>query len=133
MSQENVEIVRQMWEAFLGDDPGSGLLMLDPEVVYEDTVLPDSAGETFHGPEGVVRAWTRWTEAWEEFTTEIEQIVEAGERLVSIHTVHLKGKHSGAFVTFRYAYLYAFRDGKVIYLRAYLNPADALEAAGLSE
>ena len=29
--------------------------------------------------------------------------------------------------------LWRFRQGKVIYCKSYLDPADALEAAGLSE
>src|SRR5690349_19793654 len=131
MSQENVERLRAVWDAWNRGE--LDLSMLDPEVVYEDTVLPDSAGETYRGPEGVVKGWTRWTEAWEEFTTEVDQIFDAGEQLVSIHTVHLQGKHSGASMTFRYAYLYTLRDGKAIQIRSYSNPADALEAAGLSE
>src|SRR5919198_3176499 len=127
MSQENVDRLRTVWDAWNRGD--LDLSMLDPEVVMEDTVLPDSAGETYRGPEGVLRAWRRWTEAWDEFTTEVEQIVDAVERLVSIHTVRLQGKHSGASMTFRYAYLYTLRDGKVIHIRSYLNPAEALEAA----
>jgi ketosteroid isomerase-like protein len=94
MSQENVDRLRAVWKNW--NRGNFDLSMLDPEVVYEDTVLPDSAGETYQGPEGVVRGWTRWAEAWEEFTTEVEQIFDAGDQLVSIHTVHLQGKHSGA-------------------------------------
>jgi ketosteroid isomerase-like protein len=131
MSQENVDRLRAVWDAWNRGD--LDLSMLDPEVVFEETVLPDSAGETYRGHEGVLRAWRRWTEAWEEFTTEVEQILDAGERLVAICTVHLQGKHSGASMTVRYAYLYTLRDGKVIHVRSDLNPADALEAAGLSE
>jgi ketosteroid isomerase-like protein len=131
MSQENVDRLRAVWDAWNRGD--LDLSMLDPEVVFEETVLPDEAGETYRGPEGVLRAWARWAEAWEEFTTELEQIVDAGERLVAICTVRLQGKLSGASTTLRYAYLYTLRDGKVIHIRSYLNPAEALEAAGLRE
>jgi ketosteroid isomerase-like protein len=131
MSQENVDRLREVWDAWNRGD--FDVSMLDPEVVFEETVLPDSAGETYRGHEGVVRAWGRWAEAWEEFTTAVEQILDAGEQLVSIHTVHLQGRHSGASATFRYAYLYTLRDGKAVHIRSYKNPAEALEAAGLSE
>jgi ketosteroid isomerase-like protein len=131
MSQRDVDRLRAVWAAWNRGE--FDLSMLDPEVVFEETVLPDDAGETYRGHEGVLRAWARWAEAWEEFTTEVEEIIDAGERLVSIHTVYLQGKHSGVSMTFRYAYLYTLRDGKVIHLRSYVNPAEALEAAGLSE
>jgi ketosteroid isomerase-like protein len=129
MSEENVEKLRAAWEAWNRGE--FDMSMLDPNVVFEGTVLPDD--ETYRGHEGVLRAWARWTEAWEEFTTEVEQIVDGGERLVLICTVHLQGKHSGAATTLRYADLYTLRDGKVIHIRPYVNPAEALEAAGLSE
>jgi len=32
-----------------------------------------------------------------------------------------------------YAYIWTFRDGKVVHLISYLDPGDALEAGGLSE
>ena len=131
MSQENVDRLRRVWDAWNRGD--FDVSILDPEVLFEDTVLPDSVGETYRGPEGVVRGWTRWTESWEEFTTQVEQIVDAGERLVSIHTVHLQGKRSGAPMTFRYAYLYTFRGDKVVHIRSYSDPAKALQAAGLPE
>jgi ketosteroid isomerase-like protein len=131
MSQENVDRLRASWDAWNRGD--FDVSMLDPEVVFEDTVLPDSAGETYRGPEGVVRGWFRWAESWEEFTTEVEQIVDAGERLVSIHTVQLRGRQSGAAMTFRYAYIYTLRGDKVIHIRSYSNPTEALKAAGLSE
>jgi ketosteroid isomerase-like protein len=131
MSQKDVDRLRAVWDAWNRGE--FDLSMLDPEVVFEETVLPDDAGETYRGHEGVLRAWARWAEAWEDFTTEVEQILDAGDQLVSIHTVYLQGKHSGAHTTLRYAYLYTLRDGKVIHLRSYVNPAEALEAAGLPE
>ena len=36
-------------------------------------------------------------------------------------------------VDFRYAYLWRFEGGKVVYLKSYRDPRQALEAAGLSE
>ena len=36
-------------------------------------------------------------------------------------------------VDFRYAYLWRFEGGKVVYLKSYRDPQQALEAAGLSE
>ena len=131
MSQENVDRLRASWDAWNRGEFDTS--MLDPDVVFEETMLPDDAGETYRGHKGVLRAWARWAEAWDEFTTELEQILDAGEHLVSIHTVHLQGKHSGVPMALRYAYLYTLRDGKVIHLRSYANPAEALEGAGLRE
>jgi len=140
MSQENVEILR----AFLDPWDIRGNLeawkrgeadvsLVDPEVTYEDTILPDHVGETYRGPEGIARATERWLEAYEELTVELEQIVGAGDRLVSIHRARGRARHTGIEFELTYAYFWTFRDGKVIHLRSFLDPAEAREAAGISE
>ena len=99
----------------------------------EDDVLPDHAGETYRGREGVVRAARTWLEAYEQFAVELEQIVGSGDRLVSIHRFRGKGRHSGIEDGGRYAYLWTFRDAKVIHFVSFRDPVDALEAVGVRE
>ena len=141
MSQENVENLRRFLEAW---DPKSDLetwkrgetidlSLIDPEVAYEDTNLPDHVGETYHGYEGVVRATERWLEPFQSLTTELERIVGTGDRLVSIHRVQMKARHTGIEFEGSLAYVWTFRDGKVIHLKSFIDPHTALEAAGLQE
>jgi ketosteroid isomerase-like protein len=140
MSEENVAKLR----AFLVDwDPKetleawnrgeADLSLFDPQIAYEDTVLPDHVGETYHGYEGVARATERWLEPFDSLTVELERIVGTGDRLVSIHHVDMKAHHTGLDFEGTLAYVWTFRDGKVIHLKSYWDPAEAIEAAGLSE
>jgi len=107
--------------------------LLDPDVVFEDNVLPDHAGDTHRGQEGVVRAALNWLAAYEQSTIELEQIVGSGDRIVSIHRFRGKGRYSGIEDGGRYAYLWTFRDGQVIHFVSFRDPADALEAIGLRQ
>jgi ketosteroid isomerase-like protein len=141
MSQENVENLRgflegwdpkadlQAWNAGEPREPS----LFDPELAYEDTILPDHVGETYHGYEGLARATQRWLEPFESLTVELERIVGTGDRLVSIHRVQMKARHTGIDLEGPLAYLWTFRDGRVIHLKSYADPPEALEAAGLSE
>jgi hypothetical protein len=47
MSRENVEVVRSMWEALLGDDPVRGLSFCDPDIEWEGRTSPmgDAGGD----------------------------------------------------------------------------------------
>jgi hypothetical protein len=46
MSQENIDSLRAYCSSWgMREDPGHGLL--DPDVVFEDDILPDHAGETY--------------------------------------------------------------------------------------
>ena len=67
------------------------LSLFDPKMAYEDTILPDHAGETYQGYEGVARATERWLEPFEALTVELDRIVGTGDRLVSIHRVQMQG------------------------------------------
>jgi ketosteroid isomerase-like protein len=134
MARGNVENLRALLEEMdleawrRGE---SDMSLLDPRVTYEDTTLPDHVGETYRGPEGVARATERWLEPYEELTIELEQIVGAGDRLVSIHRVWGRARYTGIEAEGPVAYLWTFRDGKVIHFRSYRDPEEALEAAGL--
>ena len=112
---------------------GEQMSLLDPEVAYEDTTLPDHVGETYRGHEGVSRATARWVEPYETFSIELERIVDAGDRLVSIHRVRGKARYTGIEADGPVAYLWTFRGGKVIRFESYREPNDALQAVGLSE
>ncbi len=131
MSQENVEKLRAFWEKWNRGE--TDLSLLDPEVVYEDANLPDHAAEAYRGHQGVMRATERWLEPFEDLTAGLERIVGTGDNLVSIH--HFKGtaRHTGIEFEGPLAYLYRFREGKVVYFRSFRDQEEALEAAGLSE
>ena len=142
MSQENVERLvafldgwdpRADLEAWKRGEAVASLSALDPEVAYEDTILPDHVGETYHGVDGVTRATERWLEPFESLTVNLERIVGAGDRLVSIHHVKMKARHTGIELEGALAYVWTFRGGKVVHLKSYWNAAEALEVAGLSE
>jgi ketosteroid isomerase-like protein len=140
MSQENVENLRaflETWsrEAWTLEAWQRGEVMdmsfLDPEVTYEDSNLPDHVGEAYRGHEGIVRAAERWIEPFEWLLVELEQIVDAGDRLVSIHRARSKARYTGIEFDTPLAYLWTFRDGKVIHFRSFREPGEALEAVGL--
>jgi len=142
MSRENVENLRAVLETW-GREPWTpeswqrgapfDMALLDPHVTYEDETLPDHIGEAYTGHEGIVRAAQRWIEGFEWLLVELEQIVDAGDFLVSIHRTRSKARHSGIEFEAPVAYVWAFRGGKVIHFQSFREPEKALEAAGLSE
>ena len=141
MSQENVENLRAFLEAWSreawsleGWQRGEvvDVSLLDPDVTYEDTTLPDHVGETYRGPEGVARAVSRWFEPFAEITISLERIVGEGDRLVSIHVVRTTARHTGTEFESALAYAWTLRDGKVIHFKSFWDPQQALDAAGLA-
>ena len=115
----------------LGHASGAGARLLDPEVVYEDDILPDHAGEVYRGHEGVGRAIRTWLQPYERFTIELERIVGSGDLLVSIHRFRARARHTGIEAELVYGCVWTFRDGKIVHIRSHREPDQALEAAGL--
>jgi ketosteroid isomerase-like protein len=141
MSQEDVQNLRaflETWtlEAWTLEAWRRGkvdMSLLDPDVNYEDTTLPGHTGETYHGRKGVIRATERWIEQYEWLLIEVEQIVDAGDRLVSVQRVRAKARRTGTEFDELLAYLWTFRDGKIVHFRSFRDPEQAMEAAGLRE
>jgi ketosteroid isomerase-like protein len=109
------------------------LSLLDGEVEYEDTILPDHVGEVYRGHEGVVRAMGRWAEPFDELRVSIEGIVGDGDTLVSLHRMRANAERTGLRFEETVAYVWRFRDGRVSFFRSYWDTAAALAEAGLSD
>lgn len=105
--------------------------VLAPDFVYEDDILPDHVGETYQGLDGLRRASAAYVEPFEELIYELERVVRAGDSVVSIHRVRAKARHTGIVQDVQAAYIWTFRGGRLVHLRAFLGADDALRAAGL--
>jgi ketosteroid isomerase-like protein len=94
MSEQNVEAVRQMIDAFNRRDFEASLEFLDEEIEWHDPAEVPGAGVR-HGPEGVREFFVRWLEAWETYTAEAEELIDAGDQVVVVHHEWGRGKGSG--------------------------------------
>jgi ketosteroid isomerase-like protein len=136
MSQENVERLRAWLEAWDLDDLAKGTFdssLVDPDVTYEDEILPDHAAEVYRGYEGLAHAGRVWLEPFETYSLELERVVNAGEFVLSLHRFRATFRRTGIEFDLPLAWLYTFRDGRVTRWRAFPSEAEALEAAGLKE
>ena len=61
------------------------------------------------------------------------EIRDLGERIVVVGSVSGRGRASGAEAEMPINWVVEFKDSKVIRMRDYVDRAEALEAAGLSE
>ena len=75
----------------------------------------------------------RWADQWDDWTVEVERIVDAGSEQVVLFMRERGRSKSGLDMDERHAELYTCRDGKVIRRQGFSDPDQALEAAGLSE
>ena len=133
MSQENVESFKRGIEAGNRRDIEALLAELDPDVEWH-TALPMVGGDAvYRGHEGI-REWLG--DVWDvldETEFEFPEIRDLGDRIVAVGRFRARGKGSGVEVEMPVAYVIDVRGPKAIRVRTYLDPKEALEAAGLSE
>jgi ketosteroid isomerase-like protein len=132
MSQENVEIVRRIFEEWERGN-FSKADYLDPDVRFRwvNPILV-SRGET-RGLAELAEGVKEFLKAWEGLTARAEQIIDAGETVVAIEEWRGRGKASGAPTQVHQASVWTISDGKVIRVVVYADRAEALEAAGLGK
>ena len=134
MSKENVEIVRDLLEAFRRRDHERAFDFYDPHIVWEHHDDSQLSG-VYHGHEGVRSYWREWLSAWRDLQFEIQDVRDTGDEVVAlIRKQRQVGRHSGIETEMSpYGIVFTIRGGKVVRWRFYLDQASALEAAGLSE
>ena len=137
MSQENVEIVRRVYDAAARRDSATVFALYRPDVELDASRLgvPGAAGDdgVSHGHEGLRAFFREWHEAWGEIEYDYEELIEAGEQVISIVSRHARGRSSGVSVERSFALLWTLRDGKVARVVWFLTRDEALQAAGLSD
>jgi ketosteroid isomerase-like protein len=140
MSQENVEIVRRVWEEFQAAmKRGDSGTWFDSEAIADDLEFTLEGVEldgrsVWRGREGFVEFIRTWTEDFEGWEAQLERLIDAGDdRVVGLFRQLARGRASGAPVEVDLAIVYELDGGRVVRMRNYLDHEEALEAAGLRE
>jgi ketosteroid isomerase-like protein len=126
VSQENVDVVRAVYDSF--GEPEVRYDLLDPEIELDFSRRVFNPA-VYHGHEGVDKLREDVAEVWDDWITEPEQLIDAGDNVVACVRTRGRGRGSGVEVESRHANLFEVRDGKVVLYRFYRNRDEAMRAA----
>jgi uncharacterized protein len=132
MSQENVELVRGLFEAFSRRDWGALIGFFDPDVEWV-TTGQFVGGQIYRGHEGVREFLDVLTGEFDGFQAEPGNFATASDVVVADTRVSGIGKQSRVPVELPFTVVISLRSGKIIRVRNFLRRQEALEAAGLSD
>jgi ketosteroid isomerase-like protein len=131
MSQENVELVAASLRDFQATLRATEAAA--PDLVWDVSALegwPDAS--QYFGPEGFNEFIAKWTEAYDEFEQNVEEVIDAGDQdVVSILSQRARPRGSGSWVHLRFAVIWTVREGKLTRGRVFRTAEEALAAAGL--
>ena len=135
MSQENVDLLRRMFELFSHRemDWDAVLELLDPDIVWEvRSDFPDAG--ICSGHEGVRQLSETFDEAVEQTWYRPLEYIDTGDRVVVPLRWGGPGTGSGAaFAEHEETWVFTLRDGRIRHVSEYATRREALEAVGLRE
>src|SRR5262245_21584681 len=132
MSEENIEIVREVHEALNARDEETLMALLDPEVVWvQNPNAPDP--HTLHGHNGVRELAAMVEDAFEDVRLDVARYLDSEETVVALGQMRARGKGSGVEIREARAWVWTLRNGRVIRHETFADHGEALEAAGLQE
>jgi ketosteroid isomerase-like protein len=131
MSQENVETVRRIYDAFGEGDFARALEEGEPD--FEWIPPEQDIQGPVQGLEGLRRFLEDQNEAFEDLRVEAEELKDHGDKVLALIRVRGRGRASGVEIDIRAANLWTFRGGRLIRGQVFPEREKALEAAGLKE
>jgi ketosteroid isomerase-like protein len=134
MSEENVEVVRQLYDAVARRDAATVFALYAADVVVDATRGPyrGFGHGIYRGHEGLRILFRDYFEAWEHLEDSCEELIDAGgENVISHVQSRARGRASGAEVAQTLFGVWTIRDGKVVRVAWFTTRDDASEAAAL--
>jgi ketosteroid isomerase-like protein len=129
MSRENVEVVHRLVEAWNEGNLDAVLALFDAD---SEVVFPPDVPEPgpFHG-HAELRQWAEgFLAAWESHHVEVVETVDAGDSVIAVAHMVVRGKGSGIETDQTDNHVFAIRAGRIVRWQNFNLRAEALEAVG---
>ena len=132
MSQENVEMVRSIYEHGLLDSADGHNAFAEAEIEYVNP--PDAIDAGVRSGSGLRTALGSLTDAFDEREHQLRRVFDAGDIVVADVVFRGRGATSGATVTQDEAHTWTFDGtGRIVRFEWGRDLAQALKAVGLEE
>jgi ketosteroid isomerase-like protein len=130
MSQQNVEVVRAVFEAWNAGNMDAVRELYDPDVIARPAEGWPEPGP-FVGRAAVMRSYEQLREAWDADTLDTITVIDAGDRVVVRQRWH--GVGQGPEMNMEVTNVFTIRKGRVFYQESFWDHSEALETLELPE
>jgi ketosteroid isomerase-like protein len=130
MSQQNVDLVRHVYESGLFDrDPDELLKLATPDIEYVNPPYAVEPGVR-HGVAAVTEAMRRFAEVWDASRHELRELHDRGDVVVAHVNWYVRGRGSEREIVNEEAHTWTLRGGRIARFEWGQDLPTALEAAG---
>jgi hypothetical protein len=132
MSQDNVERIRSLYEAFGRGDVPVVLGAMDPAIEWNEAEnFPYADGNPYVGPDAILKGiFMRLGSEWNGFSVDLEELHDAGDAVVA--TGRYAGVHgkTGTRISAQFAHVWRLRGGKIVRFQQYTDTLQVSRAVG---
>jgi ketosteroid isomerase-like protein len=130
MSQENITVIRGMYESFSKGDVTSVLGQMHQHIEWrqaENFIYADR--NPYRGPQAVLEGvFMRLASEWADFKVTPEEWLDAGNHVVVLGTYSGRHKESGKEVRAQFAHIWGVTHGRVVRFQQYTDTKQFADA-----
>ncbi len=130
MSQENISVIRGMYESFSTGDVSAVLRRMHRQIEWkeaENFIYADR--NPYVGPQAVLEGvFMRLASEWADFMVIPEEWLDAGNHVVVLGTYSGRHKESGKEVRAQFAHIWGVTHGRVVRFQQYTDTKQFAEA-----
>lgn len=132
MSQENLDLIRSIYDAFaVGDVPGVVSRMSSDIVWNEAENFPYADGNPYEGPQAILAGvFARLGSEWDGFAAVPEEFLDAGDTIVVLGRYRGTCKATGKAMDAQLAHVWRVSDGKATRFQQYTDTLQAARVTG---
>jgi ketosteroid isomerase-like protein len=132
MSQENVDLIRGIYDGFAAGDVGAVLGAMSPDIVWNEAEnFPYADGNPYVGPQAIAEGvFARCIGEWDGFAVSVEEILDAGDTIVALGRYGGSCKATGKAMNPQLAHVWRVAGGKAVAFQQYVDTLQVARATG---
>jgi len=126
------DVVRGLYGAFGRGNVGAVLGAMSPDIVWNEAEnFPYADRNPYVGPNAVAEGvFGRIGADWDGFAVNVEELIEAGERVVALGRYTGANKKTGQKISAQFAHVWRVQGGKVASFQQYADTLQVVRASG---
>jgi hypothetical protein len=132
MSQENVALIRGLYDAFAAGDVPGVLGRMSPDIVWNEAEnFPYADRNPYVGPLAVAEGvFARCGSEWDGFAAVPFEILDAGDTVIALGRYHGTYKATGKPMNAQMVHVWRIIDGKVTAFQQYVDTLHVAHVTG---
>ncbi len=127
--ERNLRAVRELFDAFAARDVARTVGLVDRGVMIEPLSTPVERRTPYLGVSGLRRYLNDLDATWQEFEVTVEELRVEGDHVVATGSIY--ARRDNIVADDPAGFVFKLREAKIVWLKVYRSPDEALAAAGL--